>query len=137
MVDYVSVLLDVKPDIAGPAPHPSGIPVWLFIVLIIIIAAAAYFLANYLAKSMNEKFIHEQQQDAENIILVSREKAQLIESDAKDVFRKNVSTWITVSKKLNSAKITLINAKAPLTNDRTISKKCRQNSLKSYSVFPI
>ena len=75
--------------LAAPAPNqPAGIPVVVFIVSIIVIlmiaAFAAYFLANYFSRSMNEKFIKEQQQDAENIILVSREKAQLIESDAKD-----------------------------------------------------
>ena len=83
MGQNLSLLLAVKPETAAVQGH-GGIPVWIFIICIVIIAAAAYFVANYLAKSMNEKFVHEQQQDAENIILVSREKAQLIESDAKD-----------------------------------------------------
>ena len=124
-----------KPFAAGPGPAQAGIPVVVFIVTIIIcmlvFAAAAYFLANYLSRSMNEKFMHEQQQDAENIILVSREKAQLIESDAKDNainilkeaeneiqrrrqeltrederLQRNELTWITVWKKLNSGKPT-------------------------------
>ena len=80
----ISLFLIAKPDAFAPAPAPVGIPVWIFVTCIVLMAAACYFLANYLAKSMNEKFIREQQQDAENIILVSREKAQLIESDAKD-----------------------------------------------------
>ena len=84
MSQNLTMLLAVKGDAAAPAPVHTGIPVWIFIICILLFAAAAYFLANYLAKSMNDKFIHEQQQDAENIILVSREKAQLIESDAKD-----------------------------------------------------
>lgn len=85
MGSSISLLLAARPLAAGPEPgHPAGIPVWIFIVLILLIAGAAYFLANYFSRSMNEKFMHEQQQDAENIILVSREKAQLIESDAKD-----------------------------------------------------
>ena len=84
MNQFFSTFLSVKPYVGTPAPAQTGIPVLIFIICIIGIAVAAYFIANYLAKSMNEKFIHEQQQDAENIILVSREKAQLIESDAKD-----------------------------------------------------
>ena len=84
MGKFVSVFLAVKPDAAMSTPVHSGIPVWVFILSIIVVIAIAYFAANYLAKSMNDKFIHEQQQDAENILLVSREKAQLIESDAKD-----------------------------------------------------
>ena len=59
----LSLLLAVKPE-AAAAQANGGIPVWIFIVCIVIIAAAAYFVANYLAKSMNEKFVHEQQQDA-------------------------------------------------------------------------
>ena len=55
MIQNMSLLLAVKPDAAAPAPVHSGIPVWIFIVCIVLIAAAAYFVANYLAKSMNEK----------------------------------------------------------------------------------
>ena len=81
MGSSISLLLAARPLAAGPEPgHPAGIPVWIFIVLILLIAGAAYFLANYFSRSMNEKFMHEQQQDAENIILVSREKAQLIQT---------------------------------------------------------
>ena len=84
MGKFVSVILAVKSDAAMSTPVHSGIPVWVFILCIIIVIVIAFFAAKYFAKSMNEKFIHEQQQDAENILLVSREKAQLIESDAKD-----------------------------------------------------
>ena len=84
MGQNLSLILAVKPETVAAAQGHGGIPVWIFIICLVVIAAAAYFAANFLARSMNEKFIHEQQQDAENIILVSREKAQLIESDAKD-----------------------------------------------------
>ena len=85
MGSRISLLLLARPLAAGPGPEQhAGIPVWIFILCILLIAGVAYFLVNYLARSMNEKFVREQQQDAENIILVSREKAQLIESDAKD-----------------------------------------------------
>ena len=52
--------------LAAPAPNqPAGIPVVVFIVSIIVIlmiaAFAAYFLANYFSRSMNEKFIKELQ----------------------------------------------------------------------------
>ena len=55
----LSLLLAVKTEAAAAAQVHSGIPVWIFIVCIVIIAAAAYFVANYLAKSMNEKFVHQ------------------------------------------------------------------------------
>lgn len=63
---------------------PISIPLWVFVLLLLLLAAVVFFLSRSFSRSMNEKFMREQQQDAENIILVSREKAQLIESDAKD-----------------------------------------------------
>ncbi len=79
------ILLSVKAAaVKGGLAAPVGIPIWLFIVIILAMCALVYVVASILSKSMNEKFMREQQNDAENIILVSREKAQLIESDAKD-----------------------------------------------------
>ena len=81
----LSLMFIASPAVqAAPKPGFMSLPIWLFILIILCFAGLVYVLATYLSKNMNEKFIHEQQQDAENIILVSREKAQLIESDAKD-----------------------------------------------------
>lgn len=63
---------------------PLPVPFWALIVVVLLLVAVVLFLSHNFSRSMNEKFIREQQQDADNIILVSREKAQLIESDAKD-----------------------------------------------------
>ena len=65
--------------------NSPGISIVLVIVLavvisLIVIAIATYFFSRYL----NEKFEKTQQLDADNIVLASREKAQLIESEAKD-----------------------------------------------------
>ncbi len=73
------------PGEARPLPvEEPGISLVLIISLSVIlclavIAAATYFLSHYL----NGKFVKAQQLDADNIILSSREKAQLIESEAK------------------------------------------------------
>lgn len=65
--------------------NSPGISIALVIILavvisLIVIAIATYFFSRYL----NEKFEKTQQLDADNIVLASREKAQLIESEAKD-----------------------------------------------------
>ncbi len=66
-----------------PAEDP-GISMVLIIGLTVLlclgaVAAGTYFLSRYL----NSKFVKAQQLDADNIILASREKAQVIESEAK------------------------------------------------------
>ena len=61
-----------------------GIPVIVFAIIILvdilIVAAASYYASRYL----NEKFRKEQQNSADNTVLVAKEKARTIELEAKD-----------------------------------------------------
>ncbi len=70
---------------AQNVPGESGTSMILVIILavilsLVVITIATYFLSRYL----NEKFMKAQQLDGDNIILLSREKAQVVESEAKD-----------------------------------------------------
>lgn len=64
---------------AGIGPIPIPFFIGIIVLLLLIILGATYFLSQML----NKRFEKAQQLDAENVILVSREKAQVIESDAK------------------------------------------------------
>ena len=52
----------------------------IFLADVLLVAAAAYFATRYL----NEKFRKEQQNSANNTVLVAKEKARAIELEAKD-----------------------------------------------------
>ncbi len=72
--------------IAAAQPQTAeGLPIILWVVIgivvgLVLIVGATYFLSHML----NDRFIRSQQLDAENIIILSKDKAQQIESEAKD-----------------------------------------------------
>ncbi len=81
----------MKPIAAPPniSPAPNyGLIIALIIIFFIVGSAAAIY---YITKSLNKKFIKKQESEANNIISVSHDKAQVIESEAKDKALKTLN----------------------------------------------
>lgn len=74
-------LLSISAQFRPFTNGPSLLSIVIIVILTIIFVAGATFL---FTRYLNSKFMKAQQLDAENIILVSREKAQQIEAEAKD-----------------------------------------------------
>lgn len=77
---------------ASGSQDPSVGLTWWMIVLSVIVVVAVIVLAVFLfTRMLNSRFVREQQLDAENIILVAKQRAQQIETEAMDKALKTIN----------------------------------------------
>lgn len=77
----------------APGSQDSSVGLtWWMIVLSVIVVVAVIVLAVFLfTRMLNSRFVREQQLDAENIILVAKQRAQQIETEAMDKALKTIN----------------------------------------------